>query len=242
MLGVYARSNLGRSLSVTPERRRGECRSRGLHVSVKNFPHYRSVPKHLPQVVKRESSLLSRQINLPSKARSWIEQAITRFGKKQKCSTRRLVVFSTETLLLMRALWLAMEEQFAPQLHHCTASSRCLITGVRLARHQDPNSAVGDQLFNVSLVGETISDIQPVSEAISDDVIGGSVEVIDGKHCWLLPGWIDLQINDMEWLSKTAHVQQVTVDDHVRRVEDVLEYQARLGVTGLCLVRVASYL
>jgi N-acetylglucosamine-6-phosphate deacetylase len=60
--------------------------------------------------------------------------------------------------------------------------------------------------------------------------------VLDAANCWVLPGWIDLQLNDIEWLSTGSHAPA----DHARRVRDVLRYQATLGVTGVVLATLAA--
>ncbi|MGQ9592702.1 MAG: amidohydrolase family protein, partial [Planctomycetota bacterium] len=63
----------------------------------------------------------------------------------------------------------------------------------------------------------------------------GATEV-DASGLWLLPGWIDLQVNDLAWLSSGPK----DPEEHAARVAEVLEVQARGGVTGLVLATVAS--
>ena len=64
----------------------------------------------------------------------------------------------------------------------------------------------------------------------------GRPEVIDGNGLWLLPGWIDLQVNDCAWLAQGRK----TSEEHARRVGEVLEYQAARGVTGIVLATLAA--
>ena len=64
----------------------------------------------------------------------------------------------------------------------------------------------------------------------------GRSEVIDGRGLWLLPGWIDLQVNDCAWLAQGRK----TSEEHARRVGEVLEHQAARGVTGIVLATLAA--
>lgn len=63
----------------------------------------------------------------------------------------------------------------------------------------------------------------------------GAIEV-DATGLWLLPGWIDLQVNDLAWLSSGPK----DPEEHAARIAEVLEGQARGGVTGLVLATVAA--
>ena len=62
------------------------------------------------------------------------------------------------------------------------------------------------------------------------------VEIVDGSGAWLLPGWIDLQVNDAEWLSAGPK----SLEAHAARVAAVAQAQAERGVTGLILATLAA--
>jgi N-acetylglucosamine-6-phosphate deacetylase len=57
-----------------------------------------------------------------------------------------------------------------------------------------------------------------------------------GGALWLLPGWIDLQVNDIEWLARGLEAPAV----HARRIREVLRHQTARGVTGLVLATLAA--
>lgn len=65
---------------------------------------------------------------------------------------------------------------------------------------------------------------------------GGPVRAIDGAGRWLLPGWVDIQVNDMEWLAQGRR----SPPEHARRVREVAAWQASRGVTGLVLATLAA--
>ncbi|MBI4606035.1 MAG: hypothetical protein HY721_29060 [Planctomycetes bacterium] len=60
--------------------------------------------------------------------------------------------------------------------------------------------------------------------------------VVDGSGLWLLPGWIDLQLNDIDWLRRGAR----SPEEHAARVREVAAYQAARGVTGFVLATLAA--
>ena len=61
-------------------------------------------------------------------------------------------------------------------------------------------------------------------------------EDVDGSDLWLLPGWIDLQVNDIAWLAE-GHKKP---EEHARRVREVLRFQVQRGVTGIALATLAA--
>ncbi len=74
-------------------------------------------------------------------------------------------------------------------------------------------------------------------EAVGADAASASAaEVVDGRGLWLLPGWIDVQVNDAEWMMRGPAAPH----EHAARIRRVLEYQASLGVTGICLATLAA--
>ena len=86
------------------------------------------------------------------------------------------------------------------------------------------------------ICGSRISELRPHHE----DHAGSSAAVlvpVDGEEDWLIPGWIDLQVNDMEWLDSAMNGERKDKSDHAQRIEKVLEYQIKQGVTHMLLVR-----
>ena len=63
----------------------------------------------------------------------------------------------------------------------------------------------------------------------------GAVE-IDAAGLWAVPGWIDLQVNDIGWLSGGLR----TPGEHAERIGEVLNYQGGTGVTGCVLATLAA--
>ena len=63
----------------------------------------------------------------------------------------------------------------------------------------------------------------------------GAVE-IDAAGLWAVPGWIDLQVNDIGWLSGGLR----TPGEHAERIGEVLDYQGGTGVTGCVLATLAA--
>ena len=62
------------------------------------------------------------------------------------------------------------------------------------------------------------------------------VEVIDASGLWAVPGWIDLQVNDIGWLAGGLR----DPGEHAARIGEVLDYQAGTGVTGCVLATLAA--
>jgi N-acetylglucosamine-6-phosphate deacetylase len=60
--------------------------------------------------------------------------------------------------------------------------------------------------------------------------------VVDAGGLWVVPGWIDLQVNDIGWLSGGLKEPRV----HAGRIREVLAYQASTGVTGVVLATLAA--
>jgi len=61
-------------------------------------------------------------------------------------------------------------------------------------------------------------------------------ERVDASGLWVLPGWIDIQLNDIEWLARGRQDPA----DHAARIRGVLAYQAARGVTGCVLATLAA--
>lgn len=59
---------------------------------------------------------------------------------------------------------------------------------------------------------------------------------VDADGLWAVPGWIDLQINDIGWLAEGYREPA----DHAGRIREVLNYQASTGVTGCILATLAA--
>lgn len=126
-----------------------------------------------------------------------------------------------------------------------SAKPGCWILNVRLAQDgsrvaNEVSDVAEEMFFDVLVEGATIRRVERAAgdtRKIQSDAAGGQ-EMVNGDGAWLLPGWIDMQINDMDWLSRSEHTD-VSTEQHVKRIGEVLKHQARLGVTGLCLVRKA---
>ena len=63
----------------------------------------------------------------------------------------------------------------------------------------------------------------------------GAVE-IDAAGLWAVPGWIDLQVNDIGWLAGGLRAP----GEHAERIDEVLDYQGGTGVTGCVLATLAA--
>jgi N-acetylglucosamine-6-phosphate deacetylase len=79
-----------------------------------------------------------------------------------------------------------------------------------------------------------ISGVGPFRALKFDELPGA--EVIDARGLWALPGLIDLQLNDIEWLARGKHPPKA----HAARIREVLAYQAARGVTGCVLATLAA--
>lgn len=62
------------------------------------------------------------------------------------------------------------------------------------------------------------------------------LEVVEGNGRYLLPGWVDIQVNDIEWLAGGLRPPA----EHARRIREVLRHQAARGVTSLVLATLAA--
>ena len=102
-----------------------------------------------------------------------------------------------------------------------------------MARDRDRHRA--DETHAAVLVGDGVVRIVTPETSLSEE-LNGAREQIDGSGRWLLPGWIDLQLNDIEWLAK-GHKTPTTNRD---RVLEVLRYQIARGVTGCVLATLAA--
>jgi N-acetylglucosamine-6-phosphate deacetylase len=59
---------------------------------------------------------------------------------------------------------------------------------------------------------------------------------VDAAGLWLAPGWIDIQVNDIDWIARGRKEPS----EHAARVRRVLRHQAAGGVTGLVLATLAA--
>ena len=79
-----------------------------------------------------------------------------------------------------------------------------------------------------------------VADVVSMDSLpasfGAATQTIDGGGLWLLPGWVDIQVNDLEWLACGLK----SPAQHAERIRQVIEYQVARGVTGFTLATLAS--
>ncbi|XP_065176230.1 uncharacterized protein LOC135806026 [Sycon ciliatum] len=100
----------------------------------------------------------------------------------------------------------------------------------------------------ISSAGEPQPKIHAVSEhalSLSDSESSSTlaaaqdVEVVDGKGRWLVPGWIDMQVNDLEWMARW-YTETFSREQHAHRIGQVLKHQLGQGVTGMCIATVAS--
>jgi N-acetylglucosamine-6-phosphate deacetylase len=62
--------------------------------------------------------------------------------------------------------------------------------------------------------------------------------VVDGSGCFLIPGLIDLQLNDMEHLDKT-HKVKMEKHEHVARFREIARAMLKEGVTSFVLASLA---
>lgn len=69
-----------------------------------------------------------------------------------------------------------------------------------------------------------------------ESTASGDVAEIDASGLWAVPGWIDLQVNDIGWLAGGLR----TPGEHAARIGEVLDYQAGAGVTGCVLATLAA--
>ena len=107
---------------------------------------------------------------------------------------------------------------------------------VRLAHcGEDPGDRPAPGQFAAVLFEEgLISGVSPMHSL--PRAFGAAERKIDGKGRWLLPGWIDIQVNDIEWLAQGLKSEEA----HAERIREVVQYQALRGVTGLILATLAA--
>jgi N-acetylglucosamine-6-phosphate deacetylase len=87
-------------------------------------------------------------------------------------------------------------------------------------------------LHDVTICGDRISELRRHQE----DRAESSQVVLVGEGNWLIPGWIDLQVNDMEWFDSAMNGERKDISDHAQRIVKVLECQLKQGVTHMLLV------
>ena len=87
--------------------------------------------------------------------------------------------------------------------------------------------------------------LEKVAVAVEDGRIAGidpglpaaaGSAVVDAGGLWVVPGWIDLQVNDIGWLAGGPRESRA----HAGRIREVLAYQAATGVTGVVLATLAA--
>jgi N-acetylglucosamine-6-phosphate deacetylase len=108
-----------------------------------------------------------------------------------------------------------------------TSESRPL--RIRGARAALSNAPVGEAT-SILISGARVAAFGDEADAAS------GCEDIDADGLWALPGWIDVQVNDIEWLARGLQASA----DHASRVREVLAYQLSRGVTGCVLATLAA--
>ncbi len=101
-----------------------------------------------------------------------------------------------------------------------------LVRGARVVGAGLPDAPVRDVLLRGGKIEAVAESIPP----------SGSWEEIDGRNGWLVPGWIDIQVNDVAWHALGAKSRPETA----ARAREVARWQAERGVTGLVLATLAS--
>ncbi|HVR76098.1 MAG TPA: amidohydrolase family protein [Planctomycetota bacterium] len=101
-----------------------------------------------------------------------------------------------------------------------------LIRGARVIDPRERRLETRDVLLEAGVVARIAADIAPPAGA----------EVLDAPGRILLPGWIDIQVNDIAWLARGISDPAETE----ARVREVAAYQAARGVTGIVLATLAA--
>ncbi len=108
-----------------------------------------------------------------------------------------------------------------------------LITGARALETIPERAAV---VFRGGRVSSIESQTSRVLPPLASAARGEGLPGIDGEGMWLLPGWIDLQANDISWLAGGLR----SPEEHRDRIVEVLRLQAARGTTGLLLATLAA--
>ena len=102
-------------------------------------------------------------------------------------------------------------------------SRPAVIRGARPVR--DGSSAVADVLIDGGRIA-----------AIGPRLAAPGAEEIDGAGLWMVPGWIDIQVNDMEWMAGGPKPEEA----HAARIAEVAGSLASRGTTGFILATLAA--
>eukprot|EP00118_Oscarella_pearsei_P017895 m.180169 g.180169 ORF g.180169 m.180169 type:complete len:421 (+) comp39238_c0_seq3:238-1500(+) len=87
-----------------------------------------------------------------------------------------------------------------------------------------------DSLHHVSIANDKITSVSQKAMP--------AARIVDGAEQWVIPGWIDLQVNDMEWMDVCT--RETTPDAHAARIKHIRDVHLRKGVTGIILATIAS--
>ncbi len=114
------------------------------------------------------------------------------------------------------------------------ASDATLIQNVRRV---DPDSSSSSSENEHAVLFEGGKVLAWLSSGEAEDLKKRQeLDCIDGNGHWLLPGWIDLQVNDIEWLAQGFQ----DAVDHAQRIREVYKYQIEIGVTSIVLATLAA--
>ena len=113
------------------------------------------------------------------------------------------------------------------------AQGGVVIRNVRLAEDSIGGPPAGTPAA-VYFCGGGVADVVSLDSLPAS--FGAATQTIDGGGLWLLPGWVDIQVNDLEWLACGLK----SPAQHAERIRQVIEYQVARGVTGFTLATLAS--
>ncbi len=109
------------------------------------------------------------------------------------------------------------------------------VYNVRLAEPAGEAVAAGEPALALFENG-AVAAVRPWKRGAREPELGEGWRKLDGGGLWLLPGWVDLQVNDLEWLAKGFRPPDV----HRERILEVARWQAARGVTGFILATLAA--
>jgi N-acetylglucosamine-6-phosphate deacetylase len=114
------------------------------------------------------------------------------------------------------------------------AAGMAAILDVRLAEEVSGGPRPGEPAAALLEDGR-VAAAAPMSRRLPEPFRRAAAE-IDGGGGWLLPGWVDIQVNDIEWLAGGLRSPEA----HCERVREVARYQAARGATGFILATLAA--